>query len=378
MKYFNSIKIRIMKTLTVILGKVELKRILINLCFCTFLLGNCKISFAQETEFYPNRINFKIYDTSAIDLPAFDSNFSGTYPYLNAIISDYSIQRIFKPFWDMNSPKLLKIYEVVFNDTSGIDSLLNELQSVYFIEYAEKVPKFSFFGQPNDIYYQNQWYLELLKATDAWQITTGSSSIKIAIIDNAINTNHQDLSSKIVGGWDVADNDNNPNPPSGFTDNGWSHGTHCAGVAAAKTNNGLGVSSLGYNVSLMPIKTTKNSSGNPMTSDSLWVGIKYAINNNADIISMSVGSELDSSMYSQTYQYLFDDAYSKGIVCIAAAGNAGKNKNGNAKVYPASYNHVISVGATDQNDLKWYKSNYGNFSNVDVMAPGVGIFSSTA
>ncbi|MBK9317780.1 MAG: S8 family serine peptidase [Bacteroidetes bacterium] len=89
------------------------------------------------------------------------------------------------------------------------------------------------------------------KCSAAWNLTTGSSSIDVAVVDVAVETGHPDLIGNMEPGFDVADNDNNPNPPNST----FNHGTHVAGIVAAKTNNGIGISSIGWNIDIIPVKT---------------------------------------------------------------------------------------------------------------------------
>jgi subtilisin family serine protease len=170
-----------------------------------------------------------------------------------------------------------------------------------------------------------------------------------------------------INGYDVADNDNNPNPPTNASSSVFSHGTHCAGIASARSDNGIGIASPGFVSKIMAVKTKFNSSTGA-TLERAYQGLEYAIAANPTIISMSWGGY----SYSQTYQELIDVAISKGIILVAAAGNADVD----FPMYPAGYNGVISVGATDQNDMKASFSNYG--TSIDIMAPGVSIWSSFA
>ncbi len=171
----------------------------------------------------------------------------------------------------------------------------------------------------------------------------------------------------MLAGRDVADNDANTNPPNAT----FNHGSHCAGIAAAATNNGIGIASLNYPVGginylkIIPVKVTSDANPNPGNITHGYEGIRWAADNGAKVISCSWGGPAPSP----SLQYIIDYAYGKGCIIVAAAGNSGINELN----YPASYNHVISVGATDNGDVKASFSTYSNA--VDVMAPGVGIYS---
>lgn len=251
------------------------------------------------------------------------------------------------------------------------------------VEYIEKVPEYSFFYTPNDYNSSTLWHLNTIDARSAWDIERGGKQIIIGLVDDGIDTMHSDLQpiiwknvNEVRGnnidddnngyvddffGWDAADRDNNP---CIVTSDRLPHGTHCAGIAGAKTDNGNGIASIGFNIKIMPIKIGR---ANQQQLFNAYLGVEYAIVNGANVISMSWGG--GPQTYSSTYQTLFDVANRRRIVCVAAAGNSYDSTMG----YPAGYNHVISVGATDINDRKTNFSCYGIW--VDVMAPGNNIYS---
>lgn len=290
-----------------------------------------------------------------------------------------------KPF---RLPALELIWKIETDQPTKIESLIAYLETLPYIVYAERVPKYELFYTPNDVN-TNQWHLATIDAADAWDLSRGNG-VTIAVVDDAVLLNHQDLASKIwtntgeiannnidddnngyiddVNGYDVADNDNDPNPPSATVSNtNFSHGTHVAGCAASATDNNLGIASLGFNAMVIPVKCkTSASSGGSLQA--AYQGVEYAIAAGSDIINMSWGGGAAST----TYQLLFDQAYNAGIHCIAAAGNS----NTSMPMYPASYNHVISVGATNVSDQRASFSNYG--LTIDVMAPGRDIWSCLA
>ena len=221
----------------------------------------------------------------------------------------------------------------------------------------------------------------------------GVSSVKVAIVDDAIQTNHPDLQSVIwnntdeipgnaidddgngyvddVNGYDVADDDNNPSPPS----NGlwqllglFTHGTHCAGIAGAATDNGIGIASIGAGISLVPVKSTSNSSLIPLALDKANEGVDYAVASGAKVISMSWGGPAQDSTLTNVIQA----AVNAGRILVAAAGNDGNS----TLSYPAALPGVICVGSSSNNDLVSSFSQRGNM--IDVMAPGDSIWSTLA
>jgi hypothetical protein len=155
-----------------------------------------------------------------------------------------------------------------------------------------------------------------------------------------------------TSGWDTADNDNDPRPNSSVQD----HGTGVSGIADAATDNGIGIASVAFNVKLMPIKAA-NFSGLLIGT---FAGVQYAVLNGAHVVNCSWGNYY----YEQVFQDFVDVAYEKGVIIVAGAGNDDTNR----VMYPAGYNHVIAVGATNPTDDK--KASYSNYGpQIDVMAP---------
>ncbi|MFN8417383.1 MAG: S8 family serine peptidase [Cytophagaceae bacterium] len=308
---------------------------------------------------------------------------------LKKIIETYKINSIRPTFraTAKTDPRLKQVYTLTFPSSTQREAIISALQKISFVEYAEAIPTYEVFLTPNDVNSQ-QWNLPKINASQAWDFTTGSSKV-IAIVDDAVRLTHEDLAANIwnnpleiagngidddgngyiddVNGYDVADDDNNPMTPATATNSEFTHGTHCSGIAAGVTNNGVGIASIGFNNKIMAVKC-KPSSDLGGSLPYAYTGLAYAIDAGADVISMSWGGYY----YSATYQLLFDVAYDAGIVCVAAAGNSDTD----VPMYPASYNHVISVAATNQNDIKASFSNYG--STIDVSAPGVNIYSTLA
>ena len=227
------------------------------------------------------------------------------------------------------------------------------------VEFAEPDYIAYAIGTPNDPYFdEQQWGMTKIQAPQAWDITTGQSSIKIAILDTGVDQNHEDLS---MTPNKIKTNINFTTSPT--VDDSFGHGTHVAGIAAAATNNGIGVAGVGYNCTILNVKVLDDT-GNGYYS---WVasGIRWAADNGAKVINMSLGGYSASS----TLQKAVDYAWGKGVVLVAAAGNDGISM----PLYPAYYSKCIAVAATDSTDAKPSCSNYGAW--VDVAAPGVDIYS---
>jgi len=207
---------------------------------------------------------------------------------------------------------------------------------------------------PNDPYFDIQWGLEMVQAPEAWDITTGSSDVVIAILDTGIDTSHPDLKDKIVASVNFT------NSPT--VEDIRDHGTHVAGIAAASTNNAIGIAGLGYDSSLMNVKVLGDK-GSGLYS---WIveGIVWAADNGAHVINMSLGGPDYSSLEEDAVNYAWD----KGLVVVAAAGNSGVS----SPFYPAAFDNCIAVAAITQTETKPNWSNYGDW--VNVAAPGSGIY----
>ena len=208
---------------------------------------------------------------------------------------------------------------------------------------------------PSDTSYDKQWGLKKINAASGWGIHTGRQSTIIAIIDTGVDLDHPDLQSKLVQGYDFVDNDKTPDDDGG-------HGTHCAGIAAASSNNKRGVAGVCPNCSIMPIRTLGPDGG--IASDTAK-GIIYAADHGAKVISMSLGTYQLSSTIQDAVSY----ADGKGVLIVAAAGN----DNVSTPHYPAYFNQCIAVGSTGPSDAQSDFSNYGAW--VDVAAPGENILS---
>jgi subtilisin family serine protease len=250
---------------------------------------------------------------------------------------------------------------------------------------------------PNDSLLSLQWYVyhNTVRADihlpEAWDLEKGSPATLIAILDTGVDTGHRDLASQIwtnpgeipangidddgnglvddVHGWDFGDGDNNPDP--GFTpdasgiDVGF-HGTFCAGLAAASTDNVSGIAGAGWKCSILPIKAAKADSG--LSTSAVALGMAYAADMGAHVLSMSFGAA-NAPGVAGFFQALVDDDLAAGVICVAAAGNDGDS----ARVFPAACAGVISVGATDELDTRATFSNWGPW--VKVAAPGSAMFS---
>lgn len=237
----------------------------------------------------------------------------------------------------------------------GVAAVLAALSKNPSVDFAEP----NFIGHadmtPNDPSWSSQWGPQKVSAPSAWDVTQGSSSVIIAVVDTGVDLNHPDLASKIVTGYDYVNLDSTPQDDNG-------HGTHVAGIAAAVTNNSTGIAGMCPNCKIMPVKVL-NSSGSG-TYANIASGIRYAADHGAKVINMSLGGTSGSTSLSDAVNY----ANSKGVLQACAAGNS----NTSAASYPAYYSACVAVAATDSSDYRASFSNYGSW--VDTSAPGVSIY----
>ena len=245
------------------------------------------------------------------------------------------------------------VLKVPAGEVETVVSNLNQLSSVEFAEpnYIAR----AFDTVPNDPSWSSQYGPTNIQGPQAWDLTTGSNSVTIAVIDTGVDLNHPDLSAKVVGGCDFVNRDD-----VAQDDNG--HGTHVAGIAAAASNNGVGIAGVSWGARVMPVKVL-SASGSGSYQD-VASGIIFAADNGAQIINMSLGGSSPSSVLEDAVNY----AFNRGVLVVASAGNSGNS----TPPYPAAYTNAFAVAATDSNNNRASFSTYGSF--VDIAAPGVSIY----
>ncbi|MEN6356718.1 MAG: S8 family serine peptidase [Armatimonadota bacterium] len=274
----------------------------------------------------------------------------------------------------------IRLQRVKLPKNVTIDDAIAQYKKNPAVEYAGPNHIIHICMEPDDEYYLDPWlywywqwglYSDIypnagIQAPDAWDVTTGSSSVIIAMVDTGVYTDHEDLASKIVAGHNFVTGA--PNPNDANDDNG--HGTFTAGIAAAQTNNNIGIAGVSWGAKVMPIKVM-DADGYGLESDAAE-GIIWAADHGAKIISMSLGGYDDVPAEKAAIEY----AYNKDCVLVGASGNDGLDTS----FYPASYDQVIAVGASNENSQRCSEndwgaggSNYGEY--LDVMAPGNEIMS---
>ncbi len=306
----------------------------------------------------------------------------------------FSVKALYPQHWGRAAGKvdMSLIGELQFAETADVPTLCRRLMATGRFEYVEPRMIFRTAGSlpehvgepvpptfppftPNDPMVGQQWHLGKIKAFDAWDVEQGDTSVLIAIVDTGVDYLHPDLAANIAVnqadpvngvdddgngfvddylGWDFYYNDNNPMP-------GHNHGTAVAGVAAAVTNNGIGLAAPGFNSRIVIVKT---SSDDPTDGNMLYgsEGIVYAADRGCRVINCSWGGPTSNSQYlSNVVRYA---TFDKNALVVSVAGNV----NNNIPFYPASTEFVTSVAATNPSDAKELYSNF-NYS-VDISAPG--------
>ncbi|HUW20042.1 MAG TPA: S8 family serine peptidase [Sedimentisphaerales bacterium] len=298
-----------------------------------------------------------------------------------------NLERIYKIKLDLSPGQSLEEAVAAYNNTSGVE--FAELNYIVSINLTPNDPLYSLqwpLNNTGQMYPESGNYNHPPGAADcdidgpeAWDSNTGSPTAVVAVVDTGIDYAHRDLQANMwvneaefngtvgvdddgngyvddIYGYDFFTRDGDPKDDHG-------HGTHCAGIIAAKGNNGLDITGVCWNARIMALKFL-DWTGQGSTSDAVSA-FYYAVENGADVTSNSWGG----GDYSETMKEAIDYAHSQGVIMVASAGNDYSD----TPVYPAGYGNMFSVAATDSNDQKAPFSNYGRW--VDIAAPGVDILS---
>jgi len=356
-------------------------------------------SFAQESKNYSEKeliIKFKK------EVPIDYKNCLFTHKFNVKKIDSLNKANSVKKIKETGNKKEGRTFLILFNNKIPVKNLIESYMNTGLFEYVE--PNFIGKGHgiqftPNDpLYYNNQWShyndgtFPLSSATTdadidtdlAWNITQGNSNITVAILDSGLKLDHPEFSGRIWentdeisdgtdtdgngfiddlnGGWDFANNDNDPTDDHG-------HGTNVAGVALATGNNNIGYAGVNWNSKIIVCKIL----GSDGTGLYTWWAdaIYYSVDNGANVINMSVGGNDASSLLEDAINY----AYSNNVYVVVSAGNQNS-----VIQYPAKYENALAIGSTDADDTRsnpffWDPISGSNFgSELDFIAPGNYIY----
>ncbi|MBW1932742.1 MAG: S8 family serine peptidase [Deltaproteobacteria bacterium] len=303
-------------------------------------------------------------------------------------------------------PNLGGIHRVEFDPHPDLDlaQLAKQYEQSGDVEYAELNYIVSICREPNDPLYKVQWPLENtgqlyptsgkfndppgtpdsdIDALTGWRYIRSAPNTVVAVVDTGLDYNHRDIVNNVwineaelyghegldddengyaddICGYDFLNGDGNP-----IDDHG--HGTHCAGIIAAESDNDLDISGVCWRAQIMVLKCLGSDGRGDLTAAA--EAVYYAVENGADVISNSWGGSIGFQGLPKPLMEAYDYAYSQGVISVAAAGNQGSTLIN----FPAIFDSVIAVAATDSNDDLASFSNYGDL--VDIAAPGVDVLS---
>ena len=361
--------------------------------FVIFALYISSVSFSQTSLFikYKSNVSFEVVNQKVQSDKVLKDD--ETIRTLNVSIKvNHLAKGIIK-----NDEVLSRIIKVDFENESALQTYKSILSADPDVEYTQISNEYKVDFVPNDSLTGEQWALEKIKAFDAWDITAGSDTVLLAIIDTGIDYLHPDLINKIyinIGetgkdnhgrdkrsngvdddgngfiddwqGWDFTDRVGFPFDSTGGDYLNWdndpidenNHGTYIAGIAGAEVNNLTGIAGTAPNIKMLNLRAF--DPGGYGEEDDVAAAILYAVKSGVKVINMSFGDYSFSYVLRDVIRY----AYLLDVVLIASAGNSGSNE----PHYPSGYSEVISVGNSTEQDYVAGGSNFG--STLDLVAPG--------
>jgi len=336
---------------------------------------------AQHASVLPHTVLFKLKE----DYRSLSSSSDIDNEVFHQIANKIGVSSLDKVFPNKQKERIAEnidlslIYELRYSNNFTEQQVVKMLEVTSMFEYVQEYPIPQLCYTPNDTDFVDQYYLNLINAPGAWDINKGDTNVVIGITDSGWEPSHLDLQANIklnyadpingvdddadgyidnYRGWDLGNNDNDATYES------LSHGVHVTGIAAAVTDNVTGVAGVGFNTRFLPIKIS-NPAG---VFTKAYQGIVYAADHGCFIINCSWGDYVKGNFQQDVVNY----ALNKGCLIIAGAGNNSTDD----LFYPAAFDGVIAVAASDQSDTKASFSNYGDFINIT--APGVSIFNTLA
>ena len=280
----------------------------------------------------------------------------------------------------MRSQDLLRYY--VLKTERDVQATCAELKADPAVEHAQ--PNYIYYPcrSPNDPEFPDQYAHQLIQMEGAWEISTGSRDVVVAVLDTGVDVNHPDLKDNMwtnadeirgngidddgngyvddVYGWNFGGDNNDVTPEDYYSVAG--HGTEVSGVIAAVGNNGLGVCGVNWQCSIMALRLSLD-----FTTEEAAEGLDYATANGARIVNMSFGGDAFGPEGDLVLKAAIDNAYEQGVLLVASAGNSDTSRTN----YPAGFPNVMAVASTNGEDAKTGHSTFGTW--VDIAAPGTDI-----
>ncbi|HCO93960.1 MAG TPA: hypothetical protein DIU00_08425 [Phycisphaerales bacterium] len=272
----------------------------------------------------------------------------------------------------------------LLNTNRNVPGVCAELGADPDVEYAQPNYIYERCAEPNDPEFPDQYAHQLIQMSDAWDISTGSHDIVVAVLDTGVDANHPDLKDNIwvnkgeipnneidddnngyiddVSGWNFEDDSNDVIPEGGGYYSVVGHGTQVSGVIAGVGNNGIGVCGVNWHGSIMVLRLSVY-----VTSAEVASALDYAAANGARVANMSFGSYEFGPEGDPTVKTAIDNAFAQGVLLVASAGNDDSAMPN----YPAAYYNVMAVASTNGEDIKTGHSSFGSW--VDITAPGTDI-----
>jgi len=350
-------------------------------------------TFAQTTYFIKYKSNVPI---DVVESNISDKILSRTIAFKPVSIPEFDVNYLAKGL-GRGDEVLGRIVKVQFSENVNEANFSSMLSSDTNIEYIQKSTSYQLDFVPNDSLIKEQWALGKIKAFDAWDITQGTDTVLLGIIDTGIDYDHPDLTNKIFintgetgtdqsgndkrrngidddgngfiddyRGWDFTDRVGFPFDSTGGDYLGWDnnpfddqgHGTYISGIAAAESNNLHGIAGAAPSIKILNLRAF--DPGGYGEEDDVASAILYAVVMGSKVINMSFGDNAFSYVLRDVIRY----AYSQNVVLIASAGNSGSS----VPHYPSGYSEVICVGNSTDQDYVAGNSNFG--STIDLVAPG--------
>jgi subtilisin family serine protease len=281
------------------------------------------------------------------------------------------------------SHELLRYY--VLKTERDVQATCAELKTDPAVEHAQPNYIYHPCNTPNDPEFADQYAHQLIQMEDAWEISTGSRDVVVAVLDTGVDVNHPDLKDNMwtnadeipsngldddgngyvddVYGWNFGGDNNDVTPELSFRYYSVAgHGTEVSGVIAAVGNNGLGVCGVNWQCSIMALRLNLD-----FTTEEAAEGLDYATANGARIVNMSFGGDVFGPEGDLVLKAAIDNAYEQGVLLVASAGNSDTSRTN----YPAGFPNVMAVASTNGEDAKTGHSTFGTW--VDIAAPGTDI-----